>query len=752
MTPENPVSQIETSTQKVEQTIKTPEQKLTPEQLEQRVLEEALELSWLTKEDLEQFYKNCSSCILQTLREELQTTPEQILIEQKVKELYKEYVEKGLKEWKAEVVSLDALTKSIDSPRIDDLKKEFEKIINPILDKYDYLDIQTKDFIKIWMINSILKSPVWEIWESLIWWIWIYIQKLSNIDPENLSSLWEAFKENPKDSWRTLTLEEKFWEILWNYTKKFDEIQEKLKTNPSLTPEQKQNIISHIDWFRNPALVETGINWLDVSKIDVTKTTKNKNPLDTKAISEYMVNSREKILDLSKKLNLWDKAWDTIYGLMEGWGMVWEWVQKIIEVILKIPFIGKFFAMFLWLNPDPKKAIEELRENASNFKYISSLKSLWVSKDKEWKTIEWKEPFKNIDLSEVNFNSVKNEIKEVKAIFWETKDEDLSSKWQSAFTNWYIKDDITLKFDLWNKKEWKLSSQEFKKILNDWLEKFNKDKENKKAKEETEKRETELKEKTEQISQIDTDKNALQLLSWVTINWLSDTAWMWDYNDFKNIKFAEISWNTDVDIVLKKAIWEWWQAWIISHESDYDKLSDNVRKVLKKAIEFIKEFINTWENKKLFYSQTTISNIINNSQFKEFIESKKTQKETELKWLISAQEKHGFANLVWTEIWRINSETKLSKWITVLEKNINLENGHLSIWSEAFKISWIDATITDIIIDGSDNVKFLWEKWFFSWSKEIWKQAFISWIQDLILKWKYEFNYNEGKTIKIEKV
>jgi hypothetical protein len=43
---------------------------------------------------------------------------------------------------------------------------------------------------------------------------------------------------------------------LGNYTKKFDEIQKKFDEKNISDPIQKQNIISHIDWFRNPALIE----------------------------------------------------------------------------------------------------------------------------------------------------------------------------------------------------------------------------------------------------------------------------------------------------------------------------------------------------------------------------------------------------------------------------------------------------------------------------------------------------------------
>jgi len=37
------------------------------------------------------------------------------------------------------------------------MKNEFEKILNPALEKYDFLNLQTKEFVKIGIANSMLK-------------------------------------------------------------------------------------------------------------------------------------------------------------------------------------------------------------------------------------------------------------------------------------------------------------------------------------------------------------------------------------------------------------------------------------------------------------------------------------------------------------------------------------------------------------------------------------------------------------------
>lgn len=757
---ETPVSQSETPTPKVEQTQKTPEKKLTPEQLEQRVLEEALELSWLTKEDLQKFYKECSTCNLETLKKEIQTTPEEQLIEKKAKELYKEYLEKGLKSWNENVVSLDSLSKSIDSPRIEDLKGKIESALDWALKKYDFLDKQTKEFVKIWIVNSMLKSPVWEIWESLVWGFANFIEKLSTIKQDDLSWMVSALKTNPTDSWRTLTLEEKFAGNLWNYTKKFDEIQKKLDwVEPKLSPEKKYNIISHVDWFRNPASIEAWVNWLDISQLKIeNKDKKNETPLDTKSISEYMVNSREKILEVSKKLNLWDKAWDTIYSLVEGWGMVWEWVQKIIEVILKLPFIGKFFAIFLGLNPDPEKALNELKENSSNFKYLSSLKSLWAEKDKQWKTIEWKEPFKNIDLSQIHFNWIKDEIKEVKAIFGDVKDEELSAKWQEAFTKWIEKDWITIKFELWDKKDWKLSSSEFKKILKEWLWKFENDKQENKVKEDNEKREKEKAENTRKTQELDSGINTLKSQveninsiinkDYEKIRHWDDLLNVWDINDIKTQDIINHDWKDFKEIIEKN----------LKTGSLNDLTEENIT-----LINNLFSYINEYCKEKTLSNQWEIKDFLKNNEtwFNTWLENKKTEltkqkewKEKELATLNWNEEKLKFAENIWEIIKKATDWTSLSKWLDVWEnKKLSFDNTkqELNIWDERFKISWIDATLKDIIIDWSDKVKFEWTKFWFSGTKDVLKNTFINWLQQLVLNWKFEFKDKDGNLIKIDK-
>lgn len=635
----NPLDNLNSAPKAETPAQKPAEKKLTPEQLQQNILDEVLKKYWV---DLREHCKETTVCNLETLKTELNQPPSEKLKEQKARDLYREYLEKKM--WEEggieKTVNLNSIVDSLESERLTDMKNEFDKIIDKVLGKYDFLDNQTKNFVKLGIVNSMLKSQMWQVWDSLMWSFGKFTADLSQMDTQNIDSWLENINKNPKDSGRSLSLEEQFTTKIKSYTDKFEAINTKLNWK---TSNEKQNIISHIDWFRNPALIEAWVDWLNLSQLNINNKDKKNETLDTKALVEYTMNSREDMLNLSKKLQLWDKVGNTLYGLLNNGGKIWEWVQKILEIILDLPIIWKLFAIFLWLNPNNAK--EELKENASNFKLVSALKWLWVSKDKEGKTIEWKGHFKDIDLSDISFNVVKKEIKEIKAITWEQDKEWYEKMWQDAFsTEWIKKDGAILKFEITDKQkeDKKINSSGLKEILQKWLLDFNWEKEKNTARVESEKRKTQEKERTTEIAKIDIDKSALKILSGETIDWLSNTWWMWDYNDFKKIKITEITKNTDIETTLKTAIWEWWQVGIVSHESDYDKLPDNVKTVLKKSIEIVKEFLQTWDNKKLFYSQTNIWDIINNSKFKEFIENKKSsisKRETELIWDIDKQNK-----------------------------------------------------------------------------------------------------------------
>ncbi len=713
-------------------TQKSPEVALTPEQIQEKILQEVLEKYGV---DLKEYTYDQTKFWLQTLKIELETTPEELLVEKKSQELYKDFIDGQLQNGNVEkIVSLDSLSQSIDSDRIQALKEELEPILDKWLEKYSFLDTQNKNFIKLWFINSLLKSPVAEIGESLIGWVGKFIWKLSSIDPNNIQSISNALKENPEDSWRTLALEEEFTKKWSSYTNKFDEIQERFANENIADTKQQQNILSHVDWLRNPSLIEAGAQWLDVKNIDFSKKEKNTAPFDTKSLSEYLQGSREKITELSKKLNMWDKTWDVLYSILNDGGSIGNGVQKIVETLLKIPFLWKFLAIFLGLSTDPKKAIEELNENKSNFKILSTFKSLWVSKDQEGKTVEWKEPFKDIDLSEINFNSSKKEIQKVKDVFWDVSEKDLPQKWQEAFSSGIKKDDFTIKFDIstaWDDK--KITTKEFKDMVNTGLSGYEKQK----TQANQQQRETQQKQVQEQLNSINIEKNTVSLLSWKAVEWFSETNWLWD---FKKIPLSQIQENQNIENILKTNLWE----------NVYQNLSWELKESLKKSFVMIQDFLKTPESSLFIKADSNIWDVIKVYPFQEFIGQKNTTLASQEKQLTEEEKKYTLAEKI-KESFTKNSETiKLSSWVNIDDTKIMFTNNQLTIWNDNFVISWVDATITDIVISTND-VQIEWKKWIFSGSEKVSKDLFAHGIQELVLNWSFQFKNEKWEKISIAK-
>jgi len=125
-------------------------------------------------------------------------------------------------------------------------------------------------------------------------------------------------------------------------------------------------------------------------------------------------------------------------------------------------------------------------------------------------------------------------------------------------------------------------------------------------------------------------ENALKLLRWENIEWLSNILNFWDYNDLKKINLENIKNSNDFDLLLKKAIWEGSNInWSEIEKSDYEELNKEVKDSLKYAIKIIKEFLN--ENKSFstyedwewwWWKELLLKDLIENKVFKEYLSKK----------------------------------------------------------------------------------------------------------------------------------
>ncbi len=614
MTPENlPVEQ---------QQPKLTEKELTPEQKQEQEVLSMLESKYWV--DLKSYIEEQSKVWISVLKMDIQN-PNQAQIEKKAKEIYETYLKNEIEKpnWVENIVNVENLLENTWNEKTKQLKEQFDKILNPILDKYDFLDKQTKNFVKLWIINSILTWPINDIADSLIWSISSFVGNMEKMDESKLKSWTSKLNPNPINTWRGLASVELFKTKISSLNTKLEEINTRLNSvEPKLSVEEKQNIISNVNFFNKPSAIERWVEYLEVDKIDLSKKEKNKDWIDADELSTYMLGSREKIMQLTKKMDLWNGIWEQLYKLSNTW-KVWEYSNKITETILKLPIIWKLIAILLWL--DPENAVAEFRENSKNYKLLSSLKSLWQTKNNEWKVVEWKDKFKDIDLSALTFEWTKSHLKNISSTLWDVKNDKDNNFWLQAFSeNWYWEKDSKFKLDLWdNASDKKLTNEEFKKIINAWIQEYKKlqepktpwdKKEADKATEATESVESNVKE------------NALSLLKWKNIEWLTDTLDNWDYSDFKRIKIEDIKNSTDIDLLLKKAIWEGSSLnWYEVDKSDYEELSQEVKDSLKHAIKIVKDYpklkttFNAWDWGE---RDLTIWKLIEDKDFKEYLSKK----------------------------------------------------------------------------------------------------------------------------------
>lgn len=691
-------------------------------------------------------------------------------------------------------VSLDTVTNGMNNPQLENLKTQFNEVMDTVLEKYDFLDQNRKNIFKLAIANKILAWPLAGAGKELLQSFWNLMQSLQTMDAEKLSQLAEQTTNEPKISPEASEFEKLFSKTMAPYTKWFDEIQKKLEQKPPLTPEQKQNILSHIDYFTDPRNIEKGFdkNILTLLTPDFIASHKDKKNndknFDKQWMKEYMTESRAKIEQTLKKMAIWGKTMDMALNMTSMDGPIWEWSKWILEFILKLPIIGKIFAMFLWLNGnDP---VAELNEQTAQFKFLKELKGLWLQQPKEWNMLieEWTPPFEWVDLSQIAFQEVKNELK----ILTSYKNSEMSEKdfWIQAFSETGIstKEGVNLKLKITDeqKKDKIITSKELKEIVKNWIEQQKQEVETKKA---TETEEERKKRETEVATQKQETEAATDRLNWevesvskdiknieskiIAIdkilneeyekieNWDNFNPLVWE---IKNINIQDIvslqnTWKT----VFKELIWN--KIW----ESNYEKLSDDAKKLLNDLFSYVWEcakekHITGWSTQDFLEEKGNDFKTWLTSKKEALIKEKeakgKTKEEKEkeqkaqqekLDWLTKQQEKIARIEEIWEKIQWITTETSLV-WDGIDVWNgerlsFDVEKQQLKIGEKEYSLSGIDAKITNITIKW-DEIIFTWSKdvtlWrdtkvWVPWEKKISKQLFKTWIQEIYEKWKYSF-------------
>lgn len=711
--------------------------------------------------------------------------------------VYKEFLEKKWISW----ASLDTLFVDIKDPTALDMKKSFDEGIDKyLLSQYTFLSPESKSVIKLWLANKVLK-------EFLYWkfkWNFeafnSFMAKLSSWSIKWISEVKEAV-EWQKDSAKEV--EEFIKWLIWQYKTAFDKIQQDEKIN-WLNDEQKQNVISHVSWFRDPTLVEQGADTIDFNQINpLNKDSKNNNIDDINKISEYMAKSKWNLDTLMWALQQWEAVSNVIYKMIDV-PVVWDVIKEFIEFLLWLPFIWPWLAALLWLNW--KDAIKDFNESISLHKFFNSFKQLWVQFNEKWEKQKWTwvEPFKDKDLSNISFRALKWEMKSIRGMFPNLKEEEYWKFWQTVFTTWVEKDGITFKLDLTDeqKSKDKLETKDFKSILSEWLNKYNTEKANKereaeeeRLRQEEEKRQEEqiekekrIKKLSEEIPEIDdklksiqSEKDSLKpILNWEYVNipnWSSKSP-SWFGLDFSEIDVNDISWNTENDfskLIIEKC-WERNYNWIdlsnkvpvdIASWVPYRWLTDEQKNILNRLFWYIREYCSV--NKVSFdWKVKDFLSWSNKDKFEKFLEDKMTklQSDEDENNKLSESKKQEKASLEWDTKWyelkkstydavsKVNNhwtlKTPFELWWDLWTIIFDSSKQELTVWKEVYKISltneWQAYNIDDISVSDG-KVQFVVKTWS-TLVKEVNKgielEKILRNIRELIFAWKTE--YKDWKT------
>ncbi len=603
-----------------------------------------------------------------------------------VKFVYEEVIETKVHDEKMKAVSIDNVTTWIKNDRLTNAKKAVNDKLDEQLRQYDFL-WDRKEMVKLVILDKIIQNPAAQRVKN-------YLESITNLfkDPSKVLTEWTSIISEGNSVWKDV--KDMVDNIIKPYTDLLDKINKKLSdhelwknTDTYLTSEQKRKLISHIDFFNDPTKLEWGFNADDILKqmddllADPNKFNNSKELTDEdkKKLVEYMLVSREHIESTLNDLQKWDKLKDMALNVAWLNWPIWKMWKWIIEFLLKIPILWGIIASFLWL--DPERAVDDFNEQILTHKTLKALKTFWIQKDKDWNKIkDWEKQFEWIDLSAINHNETKNELKRVNEFknsitvpAEETKNKTEESKkddkkedkkpetpttkpkfekdtdfWKEAFSaQWIDKDWSNLKFEITNeqKKDW-ITSEEFNKIIEDWFDAFEagktkkdnadkKEKEDKKNQETTSKiqwLETEIKWLNEQLINID------KVLKWEYKNnekWSSLLPFWWSAINWIKIQDILNNHNNDFNSILNDKL-------SIAEQSDStntDALTENYRKIFNLFFSLIKDF---YKENKIIPSTETLQVFLNSKWyiFNEFINNnitklveEKTHKEKELKWL-----------------------------------------------------------------------------------------------------------------------
>ena len=467
---------------------------------------------------------------LEEIKNNIKTSNQKWILKSYIKSsIYEEYIETKLEQpnWIKEI-TVDKITENITSQKIIESKKVLNDYVENFTKNYDFLWENEKEIFKLAISNKIIDSfsPIEMLNLSKI--LWSVMNWIKSLD------FWKVKEETSKISNEFKEIKKKLEQILTPYKKLFSKVQNDLnKWNYT----NKINIISNIEWFHNPINIEN-YSWEELD-FDYEKF-KNSNEYNTsiknpELIAKYLIRSKIKIEKLDQQMKNWSKYKQMALSLISN-EQFWKHIEIWLQWLLKIPFIWKLIAIFLWL--DPEKPFESLLEEKDTFKTYKEIKNFWWIKKEDW-TISKNADSKvkilsDKDLSELDYERLQPSLKDINKILntWKKDNKkDNNTVLSQIFTkNWYNWLSIKLNEDCFDNKK---PNKNFYDIFEKSIIEFKNNKDQSKI----EKEKIQLEEKVEKLKK---EKESLEkdtklwTIEWVLTdvdNWLDKNI---DRNIYKN--------------------------------------------------------------------------------------------------------------------------------------------------------------------------------------------------------------------------
>lgn len=365
--------------------------------LEKKITDKSIDWSKI-KKDLKEIYGiDIENEVFSITQEELNKLNSEITSSNdKLKTIYenlfKEKIETKIQTNWIKEANLDNTIYWINDKRINQLKDIISNWIDKLLEKdYQFLWVR-KELFKLSIINSLLNWDFWEQLWDLTWWLWQLTVDLSTFDEEtlkgfanwsstiDLQSPWNDIKKTFENTIK------KHLQILWEIKKVFD------SQNPKLTLEEQKNVLSNIPNFNNldklnnltRESIKTILTW-DFIKQNKDKYNDWKDENISSLLTQSMLELRKKIEDKKERLNTsWDMILENFLDLTSKDWVIWDLSKNILWALLKIPFIWKIIAMFLWLSGDNHE--NALESQVKWYKLLRKIKEIW----KDIEIFKWK--------------------------------------------------------------------------------------------------------------------------------------------------------------------------------------------------------------------------------------------------------------------------------------------------------------------------------------------------------------------------